>query len=590
MKVYILIFFFTSIWISSTASHSAEDEESFKNIRGGNFQNNVKFVEVQQDGMELKYNDNKEIWYNWEKTIQCQPRKLAYPCSIEEVQELVKSHYRIRTVGGGYSCNEFTCSNDLMINTKNLNYIKDFIPESFVSSSEYKMTISQGCVTAGAGVTIKELIDYTAEKGYTLPTVPFWVAQTIGGAVATGTHGTSQKYASLSSSIKSLKMVMADGSVRVFSELDGDQDSWKAAKLSLGLMGVIVEVTIKLIRDNITERHFGIVSETEFLEDLHRFTKHPNEIDEGHYLWVPHRKELLKSWVTDILIPETSVVNGEEVLRYEEIYDLDYEKPIPAKNSKGEVIDGLTYNPRSILDLYFKFMSQTTGKFIESFSTPLGVYTGPELDYTQTGGYLYMYELRPGIYYKSIARPLWLKESETFLRQYEGKYDLIEFSIPFSCMKNCFQNLFDALNNQYQDSREIFISPPIIRFSTSEDAFMSTAHDEPRIYINMEDFRPYQGKEDKMQVIKSILANKDICNARLHYGKSDVKQYYAGGKWISTSKSNVPSNIPLPYSIDFDFKDRVGSEQYRKFIEIVKHVDPAGKFSDANNILRSNSN
>ena len=50
-------------------------------------------------------------------------------------------------------------------------------------------------VTSPAGVTTRELLNVLADvapaPGWTLPTFPWFIDQTIGGAVATGSHGSS---------------------------------------------------------------------------------------------------------------------------------------------------------------------------------------------------------------------------------------------------------------------------------------------------------------------------------------------------------------------------------------------------------------
>lgn len=55
--------------------------------------------------------------------------------------------------------------------------------------------------------------------GWTLPAFPWFVYQTIGGAVATGSHGSSLKWGSLSSArqLLGLQVVTADGELQTFT-------------------------------------------------------------------------------------------------------------------------------------------------------------------------------------------------------------------------------------------------------------------------------------------------------------------------------------------------------------------------------------
>ena len=151
-------------------------------------------------------------------------------------------------------------------------------------------------MTTQPGVKTRALIDWLARRGHSLPTVPFFVDQTIGGVVATGSHGSSIRFGSVSNLVKyvmkavgflfayrtssrsqfdhhvprnihrALKIVAADGSVRTITEHDGD--IWQAASLSVGFLGVIVELTLKVVPDTIVKRELDFIDDEQFLVDL----------------------------------------------------------------------------------------------------------------------------------------------------------------------------------------------------------------------------------------------------------------------------------------------------------------------------------
>jgi L-gulonolactone oxidase len=68
-------------------------------------------------------------------------------------------------------------------------------------------------------------------------------AQSLAGALATGTHGTGTRFPNLSGQVVSVELVLADGSERT---LDGG-DELRAARVSLGALGVIAAVTIRCV-------------------------------------------------------------------------------------------------------------------------------------------------------------------------------------------------------------------------------------------------------------------------------------------------------------------------------------------------------
>ena len=69
--------------------------------------------------------------------------------------------------------------------------------------------------------------------------------QTIAGAISTGTHGTGITFGSLSNQVVAWTWV--DGQGKVKHHRRGNDDLSKALSLSLGLLGVLVDVTIKTI-------------------------------------------------------------------------------------------------------------------------------------------------------------------------------------------------------------------------------------------------------------------------------------------------------------------------------------------------------
>ncbi len=66
-----------------------------------------------------------------------------------------------------------------------------------------------------AGVILHDFLDYisTYGRGYSLPNFPWFTFQTVAGAVATGSHGSSLSYGSLSSDdmLVALDVVLANG-------------------------------------------------------------------------------------------------------------------------------------------------------------------------------------------------------------------------------------------------------------------------------------------------------------------------------------------------------------------------------------------
>ena len=119
-------------------------------------------------------------------------------------------------------------------------------PDTVIMSTVHldALSIDQdaGTVTCGPGLMMERLHREAWSNGLTLSTSPAppWV--TIGGAVATGSHG-SLIAGSLATSLLSCRMVIGDGSVVAMNR---DHPDFDAVRISMGMMGVMTELTLKL--------------------------------------------------------------------------------------------------------------------------------------------------------------------------------------------------------------------------------------------------------------------------------------------------------------------------------------------------------
>jgi decaprenylphospho-beta-D-ribofuranose 2-oxidase len=103
-----------------------------------------------------------------------------------------------------------------------------------------------GLATAGAGVSLRDLLSVSMSRGWIVPVVPGTQHVTIGGAIASDIHGKNHgTLGTFSRHVRALGLLCADGEVR---ELEPESPEFLATAGGMGLTGVIVWARIQLRR------------------------------------------------------------------------------------------------------------------------------------------------------------------------------------------------------------------------------------------------------------------------------------------------------------------------------------------------------
>ena len=103
-----------------------------------------------------------------------------------------------------------------------------------------------GLVTVRSGTTLRALNAELGGLGLAMANLGDIDAQTLAGALSTGTHGTGARLGGLATQVESLELVLADGSV-VSCSATSRPELFAAARIGLGALGVITTVTLRCV-------------------------------------------------------------------------------------------------------------------------------------------------------------------------------------------------------------------------------------------------------------------------------------------------------------------------------------------------------
>ncbi|KAL0002389.1 hypothetical protein SO802_016170 [Lithocarpus litseifolius] len=174
----------------------------------------------------------------------CRAAEVAFPSTEQELISIVSKASRNKrkmkvATRYSHSIPKLVCldgQDGLLISTKYLN-------------RTLKVDVEAMTITVESGVTLRQLINEAAKAGLALPYTPYWWGLTMGGLLSTGAHGSTlwANGSSVHDYLLELRIVTTGfaGLARVRSLKDGDKD-FNAAKVSLGVLGVISQVTLKL--------------------------------------------------------------------------------------------------------------------------------------------------------------------------------------------------------------------------------------------------------------------------------------------------------------------------------------------------------
>ncbi|EIV94440.1 D-arabinono-1,4-lactone oxidase [Frankia sp. QA3] len=221
-------------------------------------------------------------WRNWAGNETAQAVRLARPRTAEEASAVViaavRDGRRVRAVGAGHAMNAIGRPDDGGVQVA-LDRCADLVA----------LDGGSGLVTVRGGMTLRRLNRLLAEAGLALTNQGHGEEATIAGAIATGTHGTGARYGGLSTQVRALEVVLADGEVVTCSR--GERpELFAAARLGLGALGVVTSVTLQAVP--LFALHVR-ASRLPLAEVLDGYDALVEQADHVRFAWFPHTSTVL---------------------------------------------------------------------------------------------------------------------------------------------------------------------------------------------------------------------------------------------------------------------------------------------------------
>jgi FAD-linked oxidoreductase len=223
---------------------------------------------------------NQRVWRNWAGTATAVPARWCQPRSVAEISAAVKdaasAGLGVRALGSGHSFTAAAATSGVAL---------DLSRWAGITAAD----TGTGLVTVRSGITLRALNAELGGLGLAMANLGDIDAQTLAGALSTGTHGTGARLGGLATQIDSLELVLADGSV-VTCSAQSRPELFAAARVGLGALGVVTAVTLRCVPSFTLAADERPVPLEEVLE---QFDALAAATDHFEFYWFPYGRNAL---------------------------------------------------------------------------------------------------------------------------------------------------------------------------------------------------------------------------------------------------------------------------------------------------------
>jgi alditol oxidase len=170
---------------------------------------------------------------NWARNVEFRAAAFHRPRTITELQRLVAASARIRAVGTGHSFSRVADTDGDLVSLAGL-------------SHHIEIDTARLAARVDAGLRYSDVAPTLHEAGLALENLASLPHIGIAGAVATGTHGSGDRNASLAAAVTELEVVTAAGDLMTVRR-GREHESFPGLVVALGAGGIVTRLTLGLV-------------------------------------------------------------------------------------------------------------------------------------------------------------------------------------------------------------------------------------------------------------------------------------------------------------------------------------------------------
>lgn len=224
-----------------------------------------------------------ELMINWSATHSARAARVYFPETEGDVCSILQSHFAagapIRPVGSCISPNGLGLPRDggASINLAMMDHV-------------IGVDKDRGLVRVQAGAKVSSVVDALREHDLTLENFASISDQQMGGFTQVSAHGTGARIAPVDDQVVALRLVVPNGAVLALSAdaaTAAERRLFRLARTGLGALGVVTELTVRVVRRHLLREASWAVSRAEASNPaLHaaRLRRHRHL----RYMWIPY--------------------------------------------------------------------------------------------------------------------------------------------------------------------------------------------------------------------------------------------------------------------------------------------------------------